>query len=421
MKLKVILLSIFLLLLCGCEDWDDIYSEYSDVLDKGFTCSYTLVGEAEPGNGLKSLTFKGNNKGIYVSYNGGANNLLINSDNDYENFHDINGFYAYYNNFDYSSFLKDYAETSTCPSNIYLYVNSEYYFDEICPSDQICYTYSTKNSSGNNQNSDETDTPDAGKCHIESAIDCKTYRKNLSNKTVYIELGYEKLADGSVGRYFIVTDQSSMYGGAVARDSDGLVTVFGQDTYMIEHPEKIYSNSNGTYTYSDIKINMTNSGYSNVYYIASTTDDEAIGDYNQGSANEYNPDTGEEFIPESPDLEIEEINFCEEKGVLKTFQIVGYILFIAKIIVPLLLIILGTIDFAKATISSDDKAPKDAMISLIKRVLIAVIIFLIPTILDFLLSLVNGASEAFKDSEFTNCTDCLFDPFGDCEATDSFQ
>ena len=238
MKLKVILLSIFLLLLCGCEDWDDIYSEYSDVLDKGFTCSYTLVGEAEPGNGLKSLTFKGNNKGIYVSYNGGANNLLINSDNDYENFHDINGFYAYYNNFDYSSFLKDYAETSTCPSNIYLYVNSEYYFDEICPSDQICYTYSTKNSSGNNQNSDETDTPDAGKCHIESAIDCKTYRKNLSNKTVYIELGYEKLADGSVGRYFIVTDQSSMYGGAVARDSDGLVTVFGQDTYMIEHPEK---------------------------------------------------------------------------------------------------------------------------------------------------------------------------------------
>ena len=61
MKLKVILLSIFLLLLCGCEDWDDIYSEYSDVLDKGFTCSYTLVGEAEPGNGLKSLTFKGNN------------------------------------------------------------------------------------------------------------------------------------------------------------------------------------------------------------------------------------------------------------------------------------------------------------------------------------------------------------------------
>ena len=166
---------------------------------------------------------------------------------------------------------------------------------------------------------------------------------------------------------------------------------------------------------------MTNSGYSNVYYIASTTDDEAIGDYNQGSANEYNPDTGEEFIPESPDLEIEEINFCEEKGVLKTFQIVGYILFIAKIIVPLLLIILGTIDFAKATISSDDKATKDAVISLIKRVLIAVIIFLIPTILDFLLSLVNGASEAFKDSEFTNCTDCLFDPFGDCQATDSFQ
>ena len=102
----------------------------------------------------------------------------------------------------------------------------------------------------------------------------------------------------------------------------------------------------------------------------------------------------------------------------KTFQIIGYLLFIAKIIVPLLLIILGTIDFAKATISSDDKAPRDAVVALIRRIIIAVIIFFIPTILNFLLSLINGASEAFNDNGFSGCTDCLFDPFGDCEASD---
>ena len=115
-------------------------------------------------------------------------------------------------------------------------------------------------------------------------------------------------------------------------------------------------------------------------------------------------------------LEIEEIHFCEESGVRATFQIVGYLLFAAKIVVPLLLIILGSIDFAKATISSDDKAPKEALMSFIRRVLIAVIIFFIPTVLNFLLSLVYGATEAFSDDSFEDCTDCLFDPFGDCKA-----
>ena len=117
-------------------------------------------------------------------------------------------------------------------------------------------------------------------------------------------------------------------------------------------------------------------------------------------------------------LDVVKIIFCEQNGVRKTFQIVGYILYIAKIMVPLILIILGTIDFAKATISSDDKAPKDALAALVRRIIIAVIIFLIPTILNFLLGLVNGASEAFKNSEFTDCTECLFDPFGDCKAKD---
>ena len=111
-------------------------------------------------------------------------------------------------------------------------------------------------------------------------------------------------------------------------------------------------------------------------------------------------------------LGVTPVTFCEEEGVQKTFQVIGYILFVAKIIIPLILIILGSIDFAKATISSDEKAPKDAIMALTRRIIIAIIIFLIPTILNFLLSLVNGASEAFNDSNFTDCTNCLFDPFG---------
>ena len=222
-----------------------------------------------------------------------------------------------------------------------------------------------------------------------------------------------------MGRYFKVTDQSSFEGGIVTRDSNGLVTVFNGSSFQIENPEKIYSTDGSNYTFSEIKVNKNVSSGMTYYYIYSASDDDAVlGDYEEGVANEYNPEIQDDPDTETERLPIEEINFCERNEVRKTFQIVGYILYVAKLVVPLLLIILGTVDFAKATISSDDKAPKEAVVSLIKRILIAIIIFLIPTILNFLLSLVNGASEAFSDSEFTDCTDCLFDPFGDCKAED---
>lgn len=415
MKVKIFLLISLMTLMCGCESWDDIYSEYKDVLDKGISCTYNLVGNSEPATGLKEISLRGNKDGIYVSYNGGEKNLLINSKDEYESFHEINGYYNYYNNFDYNRFLDEYSKTNTCPSNIYYYVSSEYYIDDSCPSDQTCYVYSTSASSGNNQSSDGTDN----KCHIASAIECRTYDKELDGKTFYMELGYEKLSDGSVGRYFKVTDQSSFEGGIVTRDSNGLVTVFNGSSFQIENPEKIYSTDGSNYTFSEIKVNKNVSFGMTYYYIYSASDDDAVlGDYEEGTAGEYNPGAVDEPTGAMEDLEIEEINFCEQNGVRKTFQIVGYILYVAKLVVPLLLIILGTVDFAKATISSDDKAPKEAVVSLIKRILIAIIIFLIPTILNFLLSLVNGASEAFSDSEFTDCTDCLFDPFGDCKAED---
>ena len=97
----------------------------------------------------------------------------------------------------------------------------------------------------------------------------------------------------------------------------------------------------------------------------------------------------------------------------------GYIVFGAKIIVPLILLILGTIDFAKAVISSNDKAPQEALKSFGLRIVAAIIVFLIPTFLEFLITLINDASETFKEKN-ENCTNCLFNPFdsGKCKATD---
>ena len=108
-------------------------------------------------------------------------------------------------------------------------------------------------------------------------------------------------------------------------------------------------------------------------------------------------------------LDVEPVDICEVNSTsLKAFQVIGYILLIIKIIVPLILIILGSIDFAKAALSGDDKSTKDAAVQFGKRVLIGLIIFFIPTIIDFFLSLVKGTSEVA--AKYENCTNCILNP-----------
>lgn len=114
-------------------------------------------------------------------------------------------------------------------------------------------------------------------------------------------------------------------------------------------------------------------------------------------------------------LNIEEINICSsENTTLKVFQVIGYILFILKILVPIIIIVLGIIEFGKAALSGDEKANTTSFKTLMMRIITGVTIFFIPTILDFALSLVQGTKDAA--SKYDGCTTCMLDPFSeDCK------
>ena len=72
------------------------------------------------------------------------------------------------------------------------------------------------------------------------------------------------------------------------------------------------------------------------------------------------------------------MNFCYKTASI--WQVVGYISFILKIVIPLIIIILGIVNLAKAVTSNDDKAVSKAAGTLIKKIVIGVVIFFIPTI-----------------------------------------
>lgn len=108
-------------------------------------------------------------------------------------------------------------------------------------------------------------------------------------------------------------------------------------------------------------------------------------------------------------------DFCAEVGILKTLRIVSYLMTLIKVLIPLLLIIFGAVDFGKAVLASDDKAINKAATSLVTRAIGGIIIFFIPTIIDVAMSLVASWSDV--ESEFENCQTCLFET---SECTDDF-
>lgn len=70
---------------------------------------------------------------------------------------------------------------------------------------------------------------------------------------------------------------------------------------------------------------------------------------------------------------------------------------VLQLVVPIGLIIMGTIDMAKAVIAGDEKKMKEAQKPFIKRIIAAVIVFLIPIIVNMVLSFVTTGNSDWID------------------------
>lgn len=97
------------------------------------------------------------------------------------------------------------------------------------------------------------------------------------------------------------------------------------------------------------------------------------------------------------------------------WQILGYVLLVFKIVIPLLLILFGIIDLGKAVIASKDDEIKKATTSLVKRAIASVIIFLLPTIVTFIIGIVSDFKDTAK-ADYNICKTCISSPGGnDCK------
>ena len=100
-------------------------------------------------------------------------------------------------------------------------------------------------------------------------------------------------------------------------------------------------------------------------------------------------------------------DFCTNPDMGTVLRIIGIVVFGIKVVVPILLIIVGMVDLAKAVNAKDEKEIKTAQQNLVKKAIAAVLVFLVVTIVSILMSIVGSG-------EYKNCLNCVNHPFTRC-------
>lgn len=100
------------------------------------------------------------------------------------------------------------------------------------------------------------------------------------------------------------------------------------------------------------------------------------------------------------------IAFCDYRGVRRAFKMLGILLNMIKIIVPLIIILSSMASFFGIILSGKIEDLKTKTMQLIKNVVAGLIIFFLPSVINFTIeSLVNHP----EDATFMACTTCMLD------------
>ena len=119
-------------------------------------------------------------------------------------------------------------------------------------------------------------------------------------------------------------------------------------------------------------LTVSNAGYSNVYVL--DTDTQDLEDALEGTNQDQDCSGANSLLGNPED---------EESVAWLLQQILNFI----KVIGPILVVVLSSIDFIQVIVKSDDEAMGKAKKKLIKRLVLAALLFFIPTLVQVILDL----------------------------------
>lgn len=173
--------------------------------------------------------------------------------------------------------------------------------------------------------------------------------------------------------------------------------VIAQETYNKEageHLNKIVYNEFGENLESDSNAN---------YSTKLTADSIVLNNTNNTTNNKENSVSNNKDDDKNSIFAYDHI--CKTPAVLRVISFFMLIIDIVKIIIPIGLIVIGIISFSKAVIANDEKAQKKAFGLFSKRLLYAVLVFVVPWIVEVLM--ITLGNLAVTDNTEVNFTDCI--------------
>lgn len=96
-------------------------------------------------------------------------------------------------------------------------------------------------------------------------------------------------------------------------------------------------------------------------------------------------------------------SWCNDESIMKVWQLLGILKNIAYVLTPIILIVTGAFALLKAVASQNEGNIKKAQNVMIKKVISAVCVFLVITVVQVVLELV-------ADNNWRNCADCFVNP-----------
>lgn len=100
---------------------------------------------------------------------------------------------------------------------------------------------------------------------------------------------------------------------------------------------------------------------------------------------------------------------CNDANVSGTLRSIGIIIIIIKVLVPAVIIIVGIKNLFQIIMSGKEDDAKKYVKSIALRVIIGVLIFLLPGIINFFYDTAQNIIASEESSSFDNCWNCLFD------------
>lgn len=97
--------------------------------------------------------------------------------------------------------------------------------------------------------------------------------------------------------------------------------------------------------------------------------------------------------------------FCLDS--VGVWRFIGEIIYIVRIVIPIIIVLLGTFDLGKAVMSGEEKTVKEAQKSFIKRLIYGVAVFFIFVIVEVIFGLLGVDT---NEGDTKVCWDCATKP-----------